>query len=151
MQHPEQCFWKHIGPHTDPEACWLWQDAIQRNRNGLLYGKFRAYGKNFLAHRFSYELRFGTIPKSLTIDHTCRNTLCMNPNHMEPVPNKINILRGISPPALNAQKTHCPKGHPYSEENTYSWPRSHSRQCRICRKEAQKRAKTKKSDRRTIC
>ena len=44
--------------------------------------------------------------------------------------------KGITP-VLNSEKTHCPKGHEYSEENTYINPNSKTRTCKTCQKEAQ--------------
>jgi hypothetical protein len=98
---------------------------------------FKVNGKHVLAHRFSYELMVGPIPESYTLDHVkargCINTLCVNPGHLEPVPLKINLLRGLSPTALNAKKTACKHGHPFDEENTYAW---HGyRFCRACQKQ----------------
>lgn len=34
------------------------------------------------------------------------------------------------------QRTHCPKGHPYNEANTYVRPSDGCRQCRMCRKQS---------------
>lgn len=54
----------------------------------------------------------------LELDHLCRVRCCVNPGHLEPVSHQVNALRGVSPTALNAAKTMCPVGHPYSIENT---------------------------------
>ncbi|GAA4237618.1 hypothetical protein GCM10022254_50190 [Actinomadura meridiana] len=69
------------------------------------------------------------IPEGLTIDHLCRTTLCVRPDHLDPVPNRINNLRRNSLSALNARKTRCPQGHEYTLENTYLG-RNGSRECR---------------------
>jgi hypothetical protein len=45
-------------------------------------------------HRFAYELLVGPIPAGLVLDHLCRNRLCVNPNHLEPVTNSENPRRG---------------------------------------------------------
>jgi hypothetical protein len=52
-------------------------------------------------------------------------------------------MRGNTLAAQNAEKTHCPEGHPYSVENTYIPPNSHERQCRICRAAAGARWRAK--------
>lgn len=80
----------------------------------------------------SHELHKGPIPEGLVIDHLCRNRGCVNPDHLEAVTQRENILRGEGLAAANARKTHCPKGHPYSGENLYVVPSSGRRQCRIC-------------------
>ena len=85
-----------------------------------------------MAHRFSYELHVGPIPTGLTLDHLCRNTLCVNPAHLEPVTMRENILRGYSPSANGARATHCPHGHPYNERNTGITKTNGARFCRTC-------------------
>ena len=136
-----QNFWSHVGPHSDPTKCWLWL-ATKRVNHGLAYGRFRICNEQgtrlVYAHRFAYELLVGPIPEGLTIDHVksrgCTSTLCVNPNHMEPVTIKVNLLRGNGQAAINARKTHCLRGHPYNEENTYRTPIGH-RNCLACRRE----------------
>jgi hypothetical protein len=141
MKTPEQRFWEKVGPHTDPDACWLWQGATI-TVHGLRYGRFGIgpanHHKTVLAHRFSYELLVGPIPEGLTLDHVkargCTNTLCVNPGHLEPVTNKVNILRGVGMSALNSQKAACLRGHPFDAENTYIGVGVYGsrRQCRAC-------------------
>lgn len=63
--------------------CWTWTGA--RNPKG--YGSAAAGVKNksVLAHRLSYSLTRGEIPKGMEIDHLCENTSCVNPAHLEAV------------------------------------------------------------------
>jgi hypothetical protein len=110
-----------------PNACWPWGGS--RDRYG--YGKMSAFGVHVRVYRYSYELLVGPIPEGLTIDHLCRNPPCVNPDHLEAVTNKENILRSDSPSAINARKTHCIHGHEFTEANTYV-SRQGVRTCRTC-------------------
>ena len=133
------------------EGCWRWTGKIAKDTG---YGHFAAYStehqKNryFLAHRFSCEfIANRCIPENMTIDHLCRNKWCVNPEHLEVVSLKENILRGNSVGAINAKKTHCKWGHLFSEDNIYIHPKRGSRLCKKCQKrrvmEFQKRQKVK--------
>lgn len=122
---------KDFWARTDKQGaddCWEWTGA--RYLKG--YGYFLIQGKQQRAHRFSYELHAGPIPGGLVIDHLCRNKRCVNPAHLEVVTNKENVLRGTSFAAQNSQKTHCPKGHPYSGDNLML-PARGGRLCRTCK------------------
>lgn len=94
-------------------GCWMWMAAIHWTGYGV--------GKDGLAHRHSYEAFVGPIPSGLQIDHLCRNRWCVNPAHLEAVTQKVNIMRGHGFGAKNARRTHCPRGHPYSDTNTKVW------------------------------
>lgn len=108
-------------------GCWVWTGAGLTSRG---YGLFWKDGKVQSAHRVVYELLVGEIPEGLTLDHLCRNRACVNPQHLEPVTQKVNTLRGESLSAKYAQRTHCKNGHEYTTENTslqYGW-----RRCNEC-------------------
>lgn len=119
-------------------GCLLWTGQI--NNEG--YGQLSVNGAMKLAHRVSYELSVAEIPPGLVIDHLCRVRSCIEPSHLEPVTQRENVLRSpVAPGALNAAKTHCPQGHPYSPENTYVYyARNYTeRICKTCRSAYQKR------------
>lgn len=96
-------FWKFV-PYQPDDECWPWAGATFGNGR---YGSFKMNGSHVMAHRMAYELSVGPIPEELTIDHLCRNTLCMNPAHLEPVTLKENILRGGNMAANYARRTEC--------------------------------------------
>lgn len=131
---PEERFWVKVDRSGGFFSCWHWRAS--RTSDG--YGQFMIrHNRIVLAHRLAYELMIGPIPTGLTIDHLCRNRVCVNPSHLEPVTVKENILRGVgSAFAINAAKTHCPQGHAYTPENTrlVEKKRMH-RRCRTCERE----------------
>lgn len=104
-------------------GCWEWTGAT----NGYGYGMVFVRGRRWYVHRLSYTLMVAPIPPRFVVDHLCRNTLCFNPEHLEAVTHRENILRS---PAVGA-KTHCRNGHRYTTANTYTTPGG-SRQCRTC-------------------
>jgi hypothetical protein len=111
--------------------CLTW--VARRTRAG--YGSFVVKRRSRYAHRLSYTAVKGPIPVGLVIDHLCRNRACINPDHLEPVTNRENILRGNTIMAANAAKTHCPEGHEYTPENTRlrtGAGKAQSRECRTC-------------------
>lgn len=109
--------------------CWLWVGAKQTDG----YGCFGYEKKVHLAHRKIYQIIKGEIEKGLELDHLCKNRNCVNPDHLEPVTHKENILRGISPSAKNKIKTHCDNGHEFTENNTMRLKRKTGGEYRVCR------------------
>lgn len=113
-------------------------------------------------HRFVYEQMVGLVPRGAEIDHTCHgldstcvegkacpHRACCNPRHLQAVTHKVNMerSRNASPRGHQSRKTHCPKGHPYTPENTKTGMHG-DRKCRTChndwerqRKKAARRAK----------
>ena len=133
-------FWQYVDK-GGAEDCWNW---IGLTLHG--YGRFSIGSRadnsrrQIQAHRYSYELLVGPIPTEYQLDHLCGNRRCVNPNHLEPVSPKTNILRGSGITAQNARKTHCPHGHEYTPENTIV-TKAGSRKCKVCRDARYKRWK----------
>ncbi len=128
------------GPMATP--CWVWRGKLKDG-----YGRFSYEGQTGRAHRIAYETFVGPIPshdaegKVLVLDHKCRNRACTNPEHLEVVTQRINILRGENHVAKRALVTHCPANHAYDEANTYR-DELNRRYCRACRRE---RARVKRT------
>ena len=70
-------------------GCWEW-----RGRGANTYGTaFQDGGKAWLPHRWSYTYLRADIPEGLELDHLCRNRVCVNPWHLEPVTRSENAKR----------------------------------------------------------
>lgn len=106
--------------------CWKWTGVMHSEGYGKIGRKY--------AHRVFYERLRGPIPEGLQIDHLCRNRACVNPDHLEAVTQEINLLRGNSPAAIAARKTHCIRGHELIPENIYLRKDCPSRMCNECRR-----------------
>lgn len=79
--------------------CWEWIGSIDAKG----YGHKFSGGKTKKAHRLVYEMYKGSIPEGMHLDHLCKNTSCVNPEHLEPVTNQTNVRRS-STPVLNEWK-----------------------------------------------
>jgi hypothetical protein len=71
------------------DDCWHWRGAVTSSG----YGSVAYEGRLWSTHRLAYELLIGPIPDGLQIDHLCRNKVCCNPQHLEPVTAQENLRR----------------------------------------------------------
>jgi len=117
-------FWAKI---RKTDTCWIWLGY----KTELGYGRYWYGKKQVMVHRLAYELCVGNIPEGLELDHLCRNTSCVRPEHLEAVTHQENMLRGNGYSGRNAQKTHCNWGHPFKGSNLHLTPDGH-RVCITC-------------------
>lgn len=110
-----------------PDGCLVWTGC---RTDG--YGQMGAGGRRLRVHRVMWEMFEGPVPEGLQLDHLCRNRACANVSHLEPVPQRENLLRGETITAKHAAVTHCPQGHEYTEENTRRKKKDGTRNCRAC-------------------
>ena len=131
-------FWAKVARGSESE-CWEW--TASRLPNG--YGQF----DHTTAHRVAIELTRGVeLSADVVVDHRCRNTWCVNPDHLEPTSQAVNVDRGYAGPVASttrrewsARRTHCKNGHPLTPENEYNPPgRPTWRVCRACKSERQR-------------
>lgn len=142
-RNPVDRFWPKVdknGPvpahRPDLGPCWLWTASTVKDG----YGQFHSGGKEsrtVKAHVYAYTLLVGPVPEGLQLDHLCRVRRCVNPQHLEAVTCKVNVMRGSTLAAENAAKTHCIRDHLLSGENLYVDKRG-SRVCITCIREHQR-------------
>lgn len=117
---------------VDDNGCWIWQGRHNNCGYGSMTMQTPDGPRSQSVHRVAYEHFVGPIPAGMYIDHLCRVRDCFNPDHLEPVTPRENLMRSpIAPAARNARKTHCPRGHAYTPDNIYA-SRETGRICRTC-------------------
>lgn len=112
-----------------PGGCWT-IPGLKHNGQGYL----RLGRDGVMAHRVFYEDAKGPIPDGLTLDHLCRNRACINPDHLEAVSNRVNVLRGDGSAARRARQTECVRGHALAGANLYVTALGF-RQCVECKRQ----------------
>lgn len=119
---------RNIIPVTE-SGCWIWTAGTVAG-----YGRMKVNGRPVLIHRLMYERAGKHIPEGYTVDHLCRVRCCVNPDHLEAVTFKENVLRGIGPTAVNRRKAKCNNGHEFNDTNTHI-TKTGGRVCRVCDRE----------------
>ena len=115
----------------EPDACWPWPGY--RTSGG--YGAFSIGQRAVAAHRIAYVIANGSDGEGVVM-HKCDNPPCCNPAHLAlgtPQDNTRDAMakgRFRGGQAVQAERTHCPRGHAYDEANTIHF-RGH-RKCRAC-------------------
>jgi hypothetical protein len=107
--------------------CWEWTGSRTPKGYGQVLVKIDGKWHNRRAHRLVWVALCGPIPGNLSLDHLCRNRGCVNPDHLEPVTERLNKLRGFGLPAMRARQLHCIRGHA-----NWTVKKSGSRQCLDC-------------------
>lgn len=113
--------------------CWI-SDRAAGGKGGYTKIGVTINGEQQLwyTHRLAYVLFVGPIPEGLQIDHRCNQTKCCNPDHLEPVTVRENLLRSTNAVADQRAQDECVAGHAFDEANTYvdSLGRRHCRACK---------------------
>ncbi|GIH63977.1 HNH endonuclease signature motif containing protein [Microbispora siamensis] len=116
-------------------GCWKWTGATNARPTKAPRGLFWIGARFQTAYRWAWEALNGPVPDGLELDHYrypddgCIGPLCANPQHVEPVTHRENVLRGSGPTAQNARKTACAAGHPFDRVGTKG-----GRYCSICKR-----------------
>lgn len=128
----------------DASQCWLWTGSLTRQG----YPRLHIDGRRRAVHRILFYWEHGYWPP--VVRHRCDTPACCNvAAHMLGGTladnNRDTSERGRH---YNTSLTHCPSGHPYSEENTYvytspttGWTGRYCRACKAARRLAGLKAK----------
>ena len=134
-RNPRADFWGLVDV-GHPLGCWTWTGAVALSGYGNWYPGARV---SEFAHRRAYELLMGPIPAGRELDHLCRNRLCCNPDHLEPVTPAENIARsGAHISAVRARIGKNPPRQTYVHEGdathgVYTTYSNHRCRCEPCR------------------
>lgn len=128
----QERFWEKVDKNG-ANGCWLWVASLNNDGYGQFWGKDRMRK----AHRVSYELVRGEIPKGLELDHLCKIRHCINPDHLEPVTYRENQSRSSQTIlAIHRARDFCPQGHPLEGDNlTMDHLKRGWRNCLTCNRE----------------
>jgi len=112
-------FLNSIDFSQDEFSCFMWRGRIRRDG----YGEMIVERKHLQAHRISYSTFVGFIPTGQLVLHRCDVKSCVNPRHLFLGTQSDNMrdcaAKGrINKRSGNEKKIECPKGHPYTPENT---------------------------------
>jgi hypothetical protein len=105
------------------DSCWLWTGHI----NNVGYGRYNGKGiPSGYVHRTAFYWANGYLPeKPNIVGHLCEVRNCVNPEHLQEQSQSENVKQ------YTYKITFCPKGHEYTENNTYIRPNG-ARKCREC-------------------
>lgn len=122
------------------DGCWLWTAGLSDKGYGVLSVNNKSIG----AHRISYEIHNGPIPKGMFVCHACDNPPCVNPEHLFLGTNSDNIKDALKKGLLKIpeKKPFCKRGHAMVPGNLYFRPKGY-RACKACMIYRVKKAKRK--------
>jgi hypothetical protein len=119
-------------------GCWLWNGP--KNRSG--HAEVRIDYEHYLLSRVSASVYLGLdlndkINQANHRSDKCNNAECWNPEHLYIGTQQENVQDRVATNTTNKgsrYKTHCPKGHEYTDKDSYTNPKTNKRYCRVCRR-----------------
>lgn len=100
------------------------------------------------AHQYVWTTLVGPVPDGMELDHLCRNRACCNPDHLEPVTHRENVLRSpVHAHAIAKRRTTCAHGHTLADAYLSA---KGVRRCRSCSLAASRAAHLRRKAQRTL-
>jgi hypothetical protein len=109
-------------------GCWQWIGTSISNSG---YASFSVGRKTWRVHRYVLSLVEPLID-GMVVDHLCKNRLCCNPEHLEQVTPRENVMRSDAPGAMVAKTGVCPQGHSMEDAYVNRNSKRVNRRCRPC-------------------
>jgi len=161
---PER-FWAKVVVDTG-SGCWVWMGARNSRGYGSVGWQGKSQLAHRVAYaQLAGAIPDGLSLDHVAL-RGCIHRSCVNPSHLEPVTYGENTMRRfgshhglcakghpmtylpsgrgqcltcrpLSERGNHALKTHCPRGHEYTTENTYLTPHKSGaigRECKVCKK-----------------
>ena len=120
--------WHEVGDRlrtkhrVDPvTGCWVWTGHVDCNGTAV----FSLHSSVYPAARRSWDLHYPDSPSlfgGCTVRHICKNSACINPEHLYVVRAKTYRGWGV-----------CFKMHRLIEDNTYIWLAANGREIQACK------------------
>ncbi len=117
-----------------PEECVPWPLSVGSHGYGQKTDRSMT-PRGMTAHRWVFFKTGGFIPRGYALDHLCRNKLCVNPRHLEPVSYAENNRRALLAtggrrPALRRKA--CTRGHDFDDPTNLVVGSDGKRRCKPC-------------------
>lgn len=122
-------FWSKVDVRG-PDECWPWTKSLSSGYGTLKVGK-----NSYRSNRIAFFLSNGFIDDKLLVCHKCDNRKCCNPAHLFLGTYTDNMMDMVGKGRHNnVKKTHCPRGHEYTEATTRRVWRGNGyrRTCKVC-------------------
>jgi hypothetical protein len=87
----QESIMERIMPQVEKtKYCWIWRGRVSGKNK---YPQISLGGIQTMVHRIVFEELSRQLEPGETLDHLCRNRICINPNHLEAVPLRENVKR----------------------------------------------------------